>query len=169
MENHDRFRILATIFLLLSAYIRSLQVNLAEFTWNDIVKLISSIRHGIFAYDLVQIIFIVSYGILGIFLLFLKENKLLTFFCIITSFINGTLGFLRLMNALIIFQISMDWFRILIFLTNIIILASCVLYYTNFTKMDKKERINFIYINIVFVTLIISILILRIFIKGLFY
>jgi len=167
MENHDRFRILAALILLLSASIRSLQVNLAEFTWNDIVRLISLILYGLFAYDLIQIIFIVFYGILGIFLLFLKENKLLTFSCIITSFIKGTLGFLSLMNSIILY-FSMDWFSILIFLTNIIILASCVLYYTNFTKMDKKEMINFIYINIVFVTLIISILILGIFFYSLY-
>jgi len=169
MENHVRFRMLAAIILLLSANIRTFQVYLAGFTWNDIVKLISQIPYGIFGHKSVQVIFIVSYGILGFFLLFLKENKLLTFFCIITSFINGTLGFLRLMNALIIFQISMDWFRISIFLADIIIVASCVHYYMKFTKMDNKGRINFIYINIVFVILIISIIILRIFIRGLFY
>lgn len=162
MENHERFRMLAAIILLLSANIRTFQVYLAGFTWNDIVKLISRIPYGIYGHKSVQIIFIVSYGILGFFLLFLKENKLLTFFCIITSFIKGTLGFLRLMNALIIY-FSMDWFRISIFLADIIIVASCVHYYMKFTKMDNKGRINFIYINIVFVILIISIIILNLY------
>lgn len=160
MENHERFRMLAAIILLLSANIRTFQVYLAGFRWNDIVKLISWLPYTIFGY--IQVYIIVSYGILGFFLLFLKENKLLTFFCIITSFIKGTLGFLRLMNALIIY-FSMDWFRISIFLADIIIVASCVHYYMKFTKMDNKGRINFIYINIVFVILIISIIILRIF------
>lgn len=161
MENHERFRMLAAIILLLSANIRTFQVYLAGFRWNDIVKLISWIPYGNF-FTYVQVIFIVSYGILGFFLLFLKENKLLTFFCIITSFINGTLGFLRLMNAIIIY-FSMDWFRISIFLADIIIVASCVHYYMKFTKMDNKGRINFIYINIVFVILIISIIILNLY------
>lgn len=144
MENHERFRMLAAIILLLSANIRTFQVYLAGFTWNDIVSLISWIPYGIFGHKSVQVIFIVSYGILGFFLLFLKEDKLLTFFCIITSFINGTLGFLRLMNAIIIY-FSMDWFRISIFLADIIIVASCVHYYMKFTKMDNKGRMgNFI-------------------------
>ncbi len=163
MENHERFRMLAAIILLLSANIRTFQVYLAGFTWNYFVKLISWWSpYGIFIHIWLQVYIIVSYGILGFFLLFLKENKLLTFFCIITSFIKGTLGFLRLMNALIIY-FSMDWFRISIFLADIIIVASCVHYYIKFTKMDNKGRINFIYINIVFVILIISIIIFRIF------
>ncbi|GAH04796.1 unnamed protein product [marine sediment metagenome] len=162
MEKHERFRMLAAIILLLSANIRTFQVYLAGFRWNDFVKQISWLPYTIFGYRLLQVYIIVSYGILGFFLLFLKENKLLTFFCIITSFIKGTLGFLRLMNALIIY-FSMDWFRISIFLADIIIVASCVHYYIKFTKMDNKGRINFIYINIVFVILIISIIILNLY------
>ena len=94
METIDKCRVLAGVLLIASAITHVLQLFFVGFEWHDIsAAIVGSL-----------------YGILGVLLLVLKENKIVLIISIIYPIIGGTLGLLRLITIEIGIHGEINWF-----------------------------------------------------------
>lgn len=114
MEKEEKLRIFAGILLIISCFTHIIQVFFV----------------GTATHTVIAVMFGVAYGIIGIILIYLKDNKIITLLCAVLPTIGGILGvyryFVHLPNPFSVFHVIID----------IIVVPICIyLYY----KMRKNE------------------------------
>ena len=113
METKDKCRNLAGVLLIASAITHVLQLFFVGFEWHDIsAAIVGSL-----------------YGILGVLLLILKENKILLLICIIYPIIGGTLGLIRLITIEIGIHGEINWFIVWHVIADAIVVPCCIYVY----------------------------------------
>lgn len=142
MEMHETLRRFAGILLIVSAITHIIQLIFVGFEWHD----------------LAAALFGVIYGILGLLLIFLKENKPITIVAIILPVIGGTLGLVRLITIEIAQHNYINWFIVWHVLADIIIVPCCFYSYTHLAEYNQEETINFAAITLFIITGIIHVM-----------
>jgi hypothetical protein len=138
----QKLRYLAGIVLIISSITHLVQLALVGFEWHDIA---AATIGGL-------------YGLLGILLLLIEDNKPLTFTGIVFPFIGGTLGFVRLISIEIGVHGTINWFIVWHLIADAIIVPSLFCYYISFTDMNRKEKLSFLSVVLLFIMGIMHIL-----------
>jgi len=113
METQEKCRNLAGILLTYSAITHVLQLFFVGFEWHDIsAAIVGSL-----------------YGLLGLLLFILKENKILLLICIIYPSIGGTLGLIRLITIEIGIYGEINWFIVWHIIVDAIVVPCCIYVY----------------------------------------
>lgn len=114
MEQEEKLRIFAGVLLIISCFTHIIQVFFV----------------GTATHTIIAVMFGIAYGIIGILLIYFKNNKIITLLCAVLPTIGGSLGVYRylvqLPNPFSVFHVIID----------IIVIPICIyLYY----KMRKNE------------------------------
>ncbi|MHA1782262.1 MAG: hypothetical protein ACTSUL_02430 [Promethearchaeota archaeon] len=120
MENHEKFRFLAGILLIISAITHVSQLFV----------------YGIESHIIGASIFGVCYLILGILLLKLKKNQVINILGIILPIIGGSLGIGRLILFYVAASGELNFFIIFHVIVDIIVVPSCIYSYIGI----KREK-----------------------------
>lgn len=113
-----KFRNVAGILLIISAITHILQLFFVGFEWHDISAAVIGFL----------------YGILGILLIYYKDNKVLAIIGILFPAFGGTLGLFRLITIEILLNGSINWFIIWHLIADLIIIPCCILSYINIKR-----------------------------------
>ncbi|MFX0072636.1 MAG: hypothetical protein ACFFAO_16250 [Candidatus Hermodarchaeota archaeon] len=117
MGKEDKLRILAGVLLIISAITHVSQLFIFGFDWHQIVAAV----YGAF------------YAILGILLIYLKNNKLLLLFISVVLIIGGTYGFIRFIIILTTENVF-NYFNLFHVIVDIIVVPICLDLYLKFKK-----------------------------------
>ncbi|MBD3194180.1 MAG: hypothetical protein GF317_03940 [Candidatus Lokiarchaeota archaeon] len=142
IKNYQNLSVLAGFILIASSITHLLQLFFVGFEWHDLG---AAIIGGF-------------YGLLGVLLLIVKSNKVLTFIGIIFPFTGGTLGLVRLIAIEIGINGAINWFIVWHLIADGIVVPSLFFYYISFTNMDRKKKLSFLTIVMFIITAVIHIL-----------
>ena len=112
MDKEEKLRILAGILLIISAFTHVIQVFFVG---------TGRLTMGAVAFGII-------YGILGILLIYLKENKIIKVLCAILPTIGGILGVYRFIDSLI-YENLVNYFIIFHVIVDIIVVPICIYLY----------------------------------------
>ena len=114
MEKDENLRIFAGVLLIISCFTHIIQVVFV----------------GTATHTIVAVMFGILYGIIGILLIYFKENKIITLLCAVLPTIGGILGvyrfFVHLQNPFSVFHVIID----------IIVVPICLYLYLKMRKIE---------------------------------
>ena len=112
MENKEKLRNISGILLIISAFTHVIQVFFV----------------GTGRLTLGAVAFGIVYGIIGILLIYLKENRIILLLCAILPTIGGILGVYRFIDSLI-YENLVNYFIIFHVIVDIVVVPICIYLY----------------------------------------